>query len=155
MFRLSTVLVLVLGGVDLLVLLHLLIHSMYHNRLPPTGEAPGHYTTLGVISSQVARKFRRLRPSTGQRDLQVPSSTAFEPSCAQPLGPALLVLLLLPSQSSLPGTPALLLDSQLAMLLALVPFQPSRPDRTGMGRFQVMCPLEGGVTCRRETSSRQ
>ena len=153
MFRLSTVLVLVLGGVDLLVLLHLLIYSMYHNRLPPTGEEPGHYTTLGVISSQVARKFRRLRPSTGQRDLQVPSSTAFEPSCAQPLGPALRLLLL--SQSSLPGTPALSPDSQLAMLLALVPFQPSRPDRTGMGRFQVMCHLEGGVTCRRETSSRQ
>ena len=104
MFRLSTVLVLVLGGVDLLVLLHLLIYSMYHNRLPPTGEAPGHYTTLGVISSQVARKFRRLRPSTGQRDLQVPSSTAFKPGCVQQLELALALLLLL--QSSLPGTPA-------------------------------------------------
>ena len=77
---------------------------MYHNRLRPTGEVPGHYTTLGVISSQVARKFRRLRPSTGQRDLQVPSSTAFKPGCVQQLELALALLLLL--QSSLPGMPA-------------------------------------------------
>ena len=88
----------------MLVLLHLLIYSMYLNHLRPTGEAPGHYTTLGVISSQVARKFRRLRPSTGQRDLQVPSSTAFKPGCAQQLGQALLLLLL--PQSSWPGMPA-------------------------------------------------
>jgi hypothetical protein len=45
--RLLTVSVLVSGGVDLLVLLHLLTYSMYLNHFPPTGEPPGHYTGGG------------------------------------------------------------------------------------------------------------
>ena len=48
------------GSRPVLVLFHLLTYSMYLNHLPPTGEPPGHYTTLGVIHSQVARNIRRL-----------------------------------------------------------------------------------------------
>ncbi len=70
---------------------------------PPTGERPAHYTTLGVILSQVARNIRRQSLPTGRQGFWEPSSTTFEPGCEQWLR---RTLVLLPLQSSLPGMPA-------------------------------------------------